>query len=186
MRILPASLGAQQLTNLSMEQKLAFSAEMDSLDEPADVMLIDMRSGISSNVLYFALAAQEIVGVTCPDPMAISNAHAFMKVLACEHGYRNFRLLVNAVTTADEVEIVFQKVYRATQQLLDIEIFPLGWILHDIHVQKAVTQRKTVVDLYPNAQASRAFLQLAMAICALPPKILPSGQIQFFWQRLFR
>ena len=54
------------------------------------------------------------------------------------------------------------------------------------HVQKAVRQQKAVVERYPNAQASRAFLQLAMAICALPPIIVPSGQIQFFWQRLFR
>jgi flagellar biosynthesis protein FlhG len=184
--IVPASSGAQQLTNLSAEQKLTLLAEMDSLDDPADVMLIDTGPGISSNVLYFALAAQHIIVVTCPDPMAIASAYAFMKVLSCEHGYRSFALLVNAVTTAQEAEMVFRKLYCATQQLLDIEIFPLGWVPHDIHVQKAVSHQKTVVEMYPNAQASRAFLQLAMAVCALPPKILPSGQIQFFWQRLFR
>ncbi len=69
---------------------------------------------------------------------------------------------------------------------LDIEILPLGWIPYDIHVQEAVGQRKTVVEMYPDAQASRAFRRLAMAICALPPKILPSGQLQFLWQQLFR
>jgi MinD-like ATPase involved in chromosome partitioning or flagellar assembly len=53
-------------------------------------------------------------------------------------------------------------------------------------VQKAVRQQKAVVERYPNAQSSRAFLQLAMVICALPPLTLPSGQIQFFWQQLFR
>ena len=57
MRILPASSGVQRLTNLSMEQKLAFLAEIDSLDEPADVMLIDTGPGTSANVLYFAMAA---------------------------------------------------------------------------------------------------------------------------------
>jgi flagellar biosynthesis protein FlhG len=186
MRILPAGLGVQGLTNLSTEQKLAFLAELDTLDEPADVMLIDTAPGISSNVLYFALAAQEIIVVTCPEPMAIANAWAFMKVLACEHGHQKFQLLVNAVTTAQEVEMVFQELLQAAQQFPDIDISPLGWIPHDIHVSKAVEQRKTVVEMYPNAQSSRAFLQLAMAICALPPIILPSGQIQFLWQRLFR
>jgi flagellar biosynthesis protein FlhG len=185
-RILPASAGVQQLTNLSTEQKLAFLTEMDSLDEPADVMLIDTGPGISSNVLYFALAAQELIVVTCPNPMAIANACALMKVLSCEHGYRNFQLLVNAVTTVQEVAMACQTVHQATRHLLDIEIRPLGWIPHDLHMQKAIRHQKTVVEMYPNAQASRAFLQLAMAVCALPPKILPSGQIQFFWQRLFR
>jgi flagellar biosynthesis protein FlhG len=156
------------------------------LDEPADMMLIDTGPGISANVLYFTLAAQEIIVVTCPEPMAIANAGAFMKVLACEHGHRKFQLLVNAVATPQEAETVFQKLQHATQQFLDVDIYPLGWIPHDTHVQKAVRQQKAVVEMYPNAQASRAFLQLAMAICALPPLIVPSGQIQFFWQQLFR
>jgi flagellar biosynthesis protein FlhG len=185
MRILPAGSGVQRLTNLSTEQKLAFLAEIDSLDEPVDIMLIDTGPGISANVLYFTLAAQEII-VTCPEPMAIANACSFMKVLACEHGHRKFQLLVNAVTTAQEAEIVFQKLQHATQQLLDVEISPLGWIPYDTHVQKAVRQQKAVIEMYPNAQSSRAFLELAMAICALPPLILPSGQIQFFWQQQLR
>jgi MinD-like ATPase involved in chromosome partitioning or flagellar assembly len=54
--------------------------------------------------------------------------------------------------------MAFQKLHRATQQLLDIEVSPLGGIPHDMHVQQAVRQRKTVVDMYPNAQASRVFL----------------------------
>jgi flagellar biosynthesis protein FlhG len=186
MRILPAGSGVQRLTNLSTEQKLAFLAEIDSLDEPVDIMLIDTGPGISANVLYFTLAAQEIIVVTCPEPMAIANACSFMKVLACEHGHRKFQLLVNAVTTAQEAEIVFQKLQHATQQLLDVEISPLGWIPYDTHVQKAVRQQKAVIEMYPNAQSSRAFLELAMAICALPPLILPSGQIQFFWQQQLR
>jgi flagellar biosynthesis protein FlhG len=186
MRFLPASSGVQQLANLSAEQQLALLAEIDSLDEPLDIMLIDTGPGISANVLYFTLAAQEIIVVTCPEPMAIANACAFMKVLTCEHGYRKFQLLVNTATTAQEAEMVFQKVQHATQQVLNVELNPLGWIPHDPYVQKAVRQQKAVVDRYPNARSSHAFLQLAMAICALPPLILPSGQVQFFWQQLFR
>jgi flagellar biosynthesis protein FlhG len=185
MRILPASSGVQRLTSLSTEQKLAFLAEIVSLDEPADVMLIDTGPGISANVLYVAMVSQEIIMVTCPEPMAIASACAFMKVLACEHDHRKFQLFVNAVTTAYEGEIVFQMLQRITQQSLDIDIYPLGWIPHDTHVRKAVRQQRPVVELSPNAQASRAFLHVAMAICALPPIIVPSGQIQFFWQRLF-
>ena len=124
--------------------------------------------------------------MTCPELMAIANACAFMKVLVCEHGHHTCQLLVNVVPTVQGVEMVSQKLQSATQQFLDVDIYPLGWIPHDIHVQKAVRQQKPVVEMYPNAQASRAFLHLAMAICALPPLILPSGQIQFFWQRLFR
>jgi flagellar biosynthesis protein FlhG len=186
MTILPASSGVQQLTELTPEQKLAFLAEIDSLEDPVDVMLIDTGAGISSNVLYFALAAQEIVVVTCPEPTAITDAYALMKILARDHDHRKFQLLVNSAASAEEAQMVFQKLNRATQQFLDFTIDLLGWIPYDVYVQKAVRQQKAVVESFPNAQASRAFLRLAMAICALPTTILPSGQIQFFWQRLFR
>ncbi|MBI3327976.1 MAG: MinD/ParA family protein [Nitrospinae bacterium] len=186
MSILPGSSGVQRLTELSAEQKLAFLAEVDSLEDPLDVMLIDTAAGISSNVIYFVLAAQEIIVVTCPEPTAITDAYALMKILAREHGHRQFQLLVNSATTTREGEAVFEKLNRATQQFLDIRIHFLGLIPYDPHVPKAVKQQKSVVEIYPNAPASRAFLKLATAICALPPTIVPIGQIQFFWQRLFR
>lgn len=186
MTILPGSSGVQQLTELSAEQKLAFLTEIDSLEGPVDVMLIDTAAGISSNVIYFVLAAQEIIVVTCPEPPAITDAYALMKILVREHGHRSFQLLVNSATTAQEGEEVFQRLNRATQQFLDISLHSLGWIPHDAYVPKAVKQQKTVVEAYPNAQASRAFLKLATAVCELPIALLPSGQIQFFWQRLFR
>jgi flagellar biosynthesis protein FlhG len=186
MHIVPASSGVQQLTELSAEQKLAFLAEVDSLEDPVDVMLIDTGAGISTNVLYFALAAQEIIVVTCPEPTAIADAYALMKVLACEHDHRKFQLLVNSAATSQEAEMVFQKLNRATQQFLDFSIDLLGWIPYDVYVQKAVRQQKAVIASYPNAQASHAFLRLAMAICAWPPILFPSGQIQFFWRRLIR
>jgi MinD-like ATPase involved in chromosome partitioning or flagellar assembly len=87
-------------------------------------MLIDTGPGISANVLYFTMAAQEIIMVTCPEPMAIASACAFMKVLACEHGHRKFQLLVNAVTTAYEGDSM-PDVTAHHQQSLDIEFTPL-------------------------------------------------------------
>jgi flagellar biosynthesis protein FlhG len=109
-----------------------------------------------------------------------------MKILAQEHDRRKFQLLVNLAASAKEAQMVFHKLNRVTQQFLDFSIDLLGWIPYDTRVQKAVRQQKTVVESYSKAQAGRAFLRLAMAICALPTTILPSGQIQFFWQRLFR
>jgi flagellar biosynthesis protein FlhG len=186
MQVLPASSGVQQLTELSAEQKLTFLAEVDSLEDPVDVMLIDTGAGISSNVLYFAMAAQEIIVVTCPEPTAITDAYALMKVLVRNHDHRHFQLLVNSASSAQEAELVFRKLNRATQQFLDLNIHFIGWIPYDTYVRKAVKEQNIVVAGYPDAQASRAFMRLAMTVRDLSPVMLPSGQIQFFWQRLFR
>jgi flagellar biosynthesis protein FlhG len=109
-----------------------------------------------------------------------------MKVLVRNHDHRHFQLLVNSASSAQEAELVFRKLNRATQQFLDLNIHFIGWIPYDTYVRKAVKEQNIVVAGYPDAQASRAFMRLAMTVRDLSPVMLPSGQIQFFWQRLFR
>jgi flagellar biosynthesis protein FlhG len=87
--------GVQQLAHLPMEQNLALLAEIDSSDGSADVGRIDTGAGIAANAPDFALAAQEILVVTFPKPMAVANPYAFMKVLVGEYSHRKFQLLVN-------------------------------------------------------------------------------------------
>jgi MinD-like ATPase involved in chromosome partitioning or flagellar assembly len=88
---------------------------------------------------------------------ALTKLQKTVLVMDADLGLGNLNTLLSSTPQYREVEIVFQKWHRATQQLLDIEISPLGGIPHDIHVQQAVRQQKTVVDMHPNAQASRAF-----------------------------
>jgi len=48
-------------------------------------VLIDTEAGISENVTYFNTAAQEILVVTTPDPTAITDAYALMKLLSTQY-----------------------------------------------------------------------------------------------------
>ncbi|RLC12086.1 MAG: flagellar synthesis regulator FleN, partial [Deltaproteobacteria bacterium] len=64
-RIIPAGSGLHELVHLSQGEKLNLLNEFDRLDEAFDVFLIDTGAGISSNIMYFNIAADErIVVVT--------------------------------------------------------------------------------------------------------------------------
>ena len=68
MTILPASSGVQELADLKEDQKLFLLNELESLAEDLNVLLIDTGAGISSNVLYFTMAAEEVIVVVTPEP----------------------------------------------------------------------------------------------------------------------
>jgi flagellar biosynthesis protein FlhG len=70
-KILPASSGVQELTELSTEDRLQLSQHLDAMDIDIDVMIIDTGAGISDNVLFFNVAAQEIVVVVSPEPTSL-------------------------------------------------------------------------------------------------------------------
>jgi flagellar biosynthesis protein FlhG len=61
MMILPAGSGIPELADLNEGQKLFLLNEMDQLSQRIDLLLIDTGAGISTNVLYFNLAAQESI-----------------------------------------------------------------------------------------------------------------------------
>jgi len=181
MKILPASSGIQELSDLSSAEKLCLLSELNSLHDQTDVLLIDTSAGISSNVMYFNLAAQEILVVVSPEPTSITDAYAMMKVLCLKYSTSHFRLLVNSARSAAEAQEVFNNLSLVGQKFLNLSIDYWGYIEQDEYVAKAVRQQKALVELYPHSPASKCFSALARKVCENRPNNRSRGNIRFFW-----
>src|SRR3990172_5870955 len=154
-KILPASSGVQELTDLSTEERLLLASHLEGLESLFDIMIIDTGAGISSNVLFFNVAAQEIMVVVTPEPTSITDAYALMKVLLHKHGERRFKLLVNEVKTRKEGIEVYRKISLAAERFLSISVEYLGSVLLDENVSRSVIRQKAVMELYPQTKASQ-------------------------------
>ncbi|MGH7233143.1 MAG: MinD/ParA family protein, partial [Nitrospiraceae bacterium] len=163
--ILAASSGVQNLTALTVEQQIILQEQLDHLAHSLDILLIDTGAGISSNVLFFAAAAQEILVVASPEPTSIADAYALMKVLSTRHGETRFRLLVNMAKTPRDGATVYRKIGLVADRFLNISIDHVGSIPMDDYVSMAVCQQRAVVDLFPQAPASQEFHRLAHTVC---------------------
>jgi flagellar biosynthesis protein FlhG len=183
MLILPASSGIQELTHLSEGQKLSFISELDNLRESIDILLIDTGAGISSNVLYFNTAAQEIIVVVSPEPTSITDAYAIMKVLFQKHGERRFKLIVNSAKVPREGLEIYNNLCTVADRYLDISIDYLGLIPYDENLPRAVREQKAISELYPDSKAGEAFFALAKTILGSEPE-RAKGNMQFLWKRL--
>ncbi len=183
-RIMPASSGVQELTKLTDEQKLLLLELLDGIETDIDILLIDTSAGISDTVLYFNLAAHEKIVVVTPEPTSLTDAYALIKVLYSKFGERHFRLLVNSVTGEAAGKAIFAKISKVADHFLDgLSLDYLGAIPYDAAVPKAVIQQKALLEVFPNAPASKAFMTIAENICRTQPSV-NQGTIQFFWKRL--
>ena len=79
-KVIPGGSGLQELANLSDSRREELLATFAELDSQADVLLLDTGAGISDNVLQFVLAAGEALVVTTPEPTAVTDAYALIKV----------------------------------------------------------------------------------------------------------
>jgi flagellar biosynthesis protein FlhG len=186
MNILPTSSGIQELTKLTKEQKIQILTELDSLIDSIDILLIDTAAGISSNVMYFNVSAQEIMVVVTPEPTSITDAYALMKVLSLKYSERHFNLLVNSASSKQDAHEVFRQLNLVADRFLDISIEYSGCVLFDENVTKGVRRQKIVSELYPDTRASRCYASLAKKICKSQPHHSPKGDTNFFWKDLIQ
>jgi flagellar biosynthesis protein FlhG len=181
LRILPASSGIPELVVLNKLQKLFLLSELDHCIEDADVVLIDTGAGISPNVLFFNIAAQERILVVNDQPPALADAYALIKVLVTQHAEKHFKLLGNGLTHPQEAEFVHHALLRMTERFLGqgVTLDYLGFIPHDDAVPQAVKKQQPVLALHPQAPASRSFVKIARILWqSTPPKA--DGNIKFF------
>lgn len=160
-KVLPASSGIQELTELDEFQRLRLIEVFEAYDEEIDYLLIDISSGISSNVAFFCMAAQETIVVTSPEPTAMTDAYALVKVLFTKYQEKNFRVLVNSAKNADEATNVYKRLSTAADKFLSISLDYMGYIPYDRSVPEAVRQQKALLEAYPGSEAAKKVMELA-------------------------
>ena len=183
-RVVPASRGFEDMTQLTDAQRLRLLEQVDSLEGALDVLLLDTGTGISPNVLFFAMAAQEIMIVLTPEPTALTDAYALIKVLSTRYAEHHFAILVNMARSEWEAKKTFTHLSRVAERFLHASLRFAGSIPYDPEVPDAVRRQRTVVELAPDAPASRAFEALADRVLTLPSATKPKGGLQFFFRQL--
>jgi len=183
--ILPASTGVCEVAHISEAQRFHLLDALDELYHDFDYLLVDTGAGISNNVIYFNLAAQDIVIVVTPEPTSLTDAYALMKVLANQYAEKHFKVVMN--TVADDVEAVesFRRLSMVTERFLNVSLDYLGCIPYDSAFSSAVRQQKPLLELYPSTASAGCFYRLARLLLDSPGSAYPKGSIQFFWRRLF-
>jgi len=183
-RVVPAATGIEDLTRLGPQERLLLLEQVDALDGALDVLLIDTAAGISSNVLYLNSAAHEVLVVVTPEPTALTDAYALMKVLATRHGLRRFLLLVNMCSGEGEARRTHTQIARVAERFLGVGIEYAGYVPIDDAVQRSVREQRPVLLTAPRSPAARAFETLADCVLVRPWRARPTGGAQFFFRNL--
>jgi len=153
-KFVPASSGIEELTNLSEKQMEMLFKGFCDLDEELDIVIVDTGAGISSNVLSFVLASNEILLITTPEPTAITDAYAMIKALSRKRKDLNIKLLVNLAGSREEAELTMKRISSVTLRFLNVNVQYLGYLLQDPNIPIAARLQKSFVKEYPNTTAT--------------------------------
>lgn len=187
LKVVPASSGLGRMTRLGMAEQAGLIHAFSELQDVPDVLIVDTAAGIGDAVCNFCVAAQEVLVTLSPEPAAITDAYALIKVLSREYGLGRFHLVINVVSDQTEAQRVFDQVSRVVDRYLQVSLNLLGWIPRDPALEAGVRAQRAVMHACPRSPSAQALRQIARKIDLLPWSDGSSGNgLEFFVERLLK
>ena len=184
--VIPAGSGIAELANLDPEAREMLLSQLAMLAETVDYLLIDTGAGISDTVLNLVAASDEAIVITRPEPTALADAYALIKVVVNQEPAYPFHLLINMVRDATQAEQVFGSLEQILVRFLGYQPGNAGHVVSDPRVGQGVVQQVPFTILAPQCQATKDVEALASRILGTPPKDPDARRRGSFWARIAR
>jgi flagellar biosynthesis protein FlhG len=157
--LLPAGSGIAALQNLDSDLRERLISGIKSVAARFDTVIIDTGAGISETVLQLNRLARINLVVTTPEPHAVTDAYALIKVLSECEDIPTIAVAVNQVRSEDEGRRVFERLSEVASRFVTARLVFAGSIPTDPAVQRSVMARKAVQENSHFSIAGQAWTQ---------------------------
>lgn len=165
--LIPGESGEEIFKYASSELFERFMDEAHVLDD-LDVMLIDTGAGIGEHIQLFLRACDDVIVVTVPDPAAITDAYATIKVTSRVRNEIN--VIMNQVRNEKEASSLFEKIQKVALANIgnQLNLNYLGQITADPKVSLSVKKRALYTREFPSSVPA---IELEMIVKRIAKKL---------------
>ncbi len=165
LRLLPGGTALEDLAFLGPAHVLSLLNQLTAEVPAGDLVIVDVGAGLSPLVRSLLCAVTEVLVVTTPEPTAVADAYATMKVLARERPETVVYLVVNQAEGPAEAREVSRTLARVARRYLGMTVTELGFVPRDPCVPRSVREKRPFLLAAPRSPASRAVRELAQRLC---------------------
>ena len=162
--IVPGSSRNEKMADLAPENIDYIIRCLSGLADAYDFIIIDSAPGISREVVSFCTASSDIILILTPETTSFIDSYGLLKVLRSNGYDGSIWVAFNRVSRTSNARILFTKFKKTIQDFLTVQIEPLGSIVQDSNVLKALKQQKPYVSLYPNSLVSTCTMNMAQLL----------------------
>lgn len=119
-----------------------------------DFVFIDTSAGLTETMVDFSTRADEVLVVTTPEPTAISDAYALIKILGQRKENVQIQTVINQVVSASEASEVFERFSLVAQRFLAVTPEFGGYVIDDAQLKVAVKRQEPFMRLFPQSEAA--------------------------------
>ena len=163
-----------------------FFTQLDFL-KSYDFFIIDTSAGIDKRVQVFLDAADDVLVVTVPEPAAITDAYAMIKVISEKRDI--VYMILNEVANEKEARNVFKTIFNVAKSNIkrDFRLQMLGFIQKNKIISSSSIKRELFVKEFPNTSVSEQVFNIAKKIAKISERnVLESKSgIKGFFKKIF-
>ena len=142
-----ASLPASRLTRLR--------ADLRDVAQDYDHVVLDLGAGIERAVRILVGSAGTCLVVATDEPTSITDAYAFIKIVALDQRAAHLRIVINMATNPRDGERTYGTLRKACREFLKFEPPLAGIIRRDDHVKDSIRRQTSLLIRHPNAPAAQ-------------------------------
>jgi len=184
--LIPGESG-EDIIKYADERNLSnFFTQLDFLKD-YDFFIIDTSAGIDKRVQVFLDAADDVLVVTVPEPAAITDAYAMIKVLSEKKDI--VYMILNEVANEKEARNVFKTIFEVAKNNIkkEFRLQMLGFVQKSKLITNSSIKRELFVKEHESALVSEQVFNIARKIAKISErKVLDeSSGIKSFFKKIF-
>lgn len=153
--------GMEELLNIPPQQLHRIISKLLGIRDVADTIIFDTGAGISDHIIRLICASHATWLVTTPEPTAMMDAYALIKLVSREKVRPNIQLILNKAENEKEAAASLTGFVQIAEKYTNISITKLGYILRDPHMVAAVKRQMPLMASFPNSTAASNIEKLA-------------------------
>jgi flagellar biosynthesis protein FlhG len=162
-RLLAGSSGEADYPLLWPDAQRELIQGLLAIEDGADVLMIDTAAGLTPEIVQYTEEADAVLVVTGPEPTAVMDAYALIKVMSVGGSPQPVTVVVNGVRSPKEGDETFAKLQAAVRHFLRRDISYTGFVPRDERVGEAIRAQEPLVRRYARSAASLSIHAIARA-----------------------
>lgn len=166
--LLAGDSGSEAYDALDPLGRARLAYRMSTLYDRFDIVIADAGAGLESVAGDAAMRGTRLVLVTVPEPAALTDAYAVLKLMHQRRPELPVDVIVNRALDAEDGHAAFAKLAAASERFLRRGVRFLGAVPEDETVRRAVRAPQRLLALLADGSAARAVHEVIVPRMDLP------------------
>ncbi len=159
--LLAGSSGSANYPEVTPHERASFIEQISHSEKHITDIIFDTGAGIRDSVIKYTAMAHDVIVVSNPEPVAVIDAYAVMKMTALKNGSVTLNLIMNAHNSPTECDEAAAKLQLAVKHFLSTDIHYLGFVPYDESVAVSIMKQSPLTKIYPASAAALCIQAIA-------------------------